>query len=341
MARQLRIELPGGIFHVSSRGNNRQDIFFDVADRILFLNLLAKASVRFHWQVLAYVLMTNHFHLVYKTLEPTLSRGMKWLKQKYAQKINKKYKRSGHLFQGRFDSQLVEAQAYLLEVLRYTVLNPVRAGMVARPEDYEWSSYRATAGFEAAPEWLAVNASLMDFGPTVEVQRVEYRKFVDGGVGIERSPFENLVGQIYLGSREWVEKMQKLVESEPRSSEHPAEQLYAGRPEVAKVIRIVADAFGTNEEAVRNTHGGNDRRFVAWLCCYETNESNVRVAAALRLRSNSRVSALVQECEKATRDDESLNALLTQCVTTLRAGLQRVAGAVTQFYPGSAHQPVR
>ena len=161
---------------------------------------------------------------------------------------------------------------------------------------------------------------------------------MDGGVELHRSPFDHLIGQIYLGTREWVEKMQKLVDAEPRSSEHPAEQLYAGRPDVAKVIDTVAAAFGTDEEAVRNSHGGNDRRFVAWICSYETNESNIRVAAALRLRSSSRVSALAEECEKVTRSDEALNELLTRCVLTLRGSLKQVAAPVPQSYPGTDYK---
>src|SRR6266567_1165722 len=163
MARPLRIEFPGALYHVTSRGNERRPIFRSDRDRLDFLDFLGQAARRFGWSVTAWVLMTNHFHLVIQTPEPNLSRGMHWLNGAYAGRFNRRHKRWGHLFGGRFKSFLIEKEAYLTEVLRYVVLNPVRAGMVERPEDYRWSSYRATAGLEAAPEWLDVDAALAPF----------------------------------------------------------------------------------------------------------------------------------------------------------------------------------
>ena len=135
MARQLRLEYPGAVWHVTSRGNNRQDIYVDDDDRLMFLGLLAEAVRRFRWIVHAYTLMTNPFHLVIETPVPTLSRGMKWMNGKYAQWFNRRHKRCGHLFQGRFKGFLVEKESYLLTLIRYVALNPVRADMVKRPED--------------------------------------------------------------------------------------------------------------------------------------------------------------------------------------------------------------
>ena len=160
MARPLRIEFPGALDHVTSRGNERRAIFRSDRDRRTFLTLLEQAATRFGWSVTAYVLMTNHFHLVIQTPEPNLSRGMQWLNGTYAARFNQRHQRAGHLFQGRFHAFLVEKEAYFAELLRYVVLNPVRAKMVERPEDYRWSSYRATAGLEAAPPWLDVASAL-------------------------------------------------------------------------------------------------------------------------------------------------------------------------------------
>jgi putative transposase len=149
MARPLRIEFPDALYHVTSRGNERRAIFRSDHDRRTFLGFLGTAARRFGWSVTAWVLMTNHFHVVIQTPEPNLSRGMQWLNGVYAGWFNARHHRSGHLFQGRFKAVLVDSQRYFAEVLRYVVLNPVRAKMVERPEDYRWSSYHVTAGQEA------------------------------------------------------------------------------------------------------------------------------------------------------------------------------------------------
>src|SRR5215213_10285052 len=142
MARPLRIDVPGALHHVTSRGNERRPIFRSNRDREAFLQLLAEAVKRFGWSVTAWVLMTNHFHLVIQTPEANLSRGMQWLNGSYADWFNRRHERSGHLFQGRFKSFLIDQETYFDEVLRYVVLNPVRANMVGGPEEYRWSSYR-------------------------------------------------------------------------------------------------------------------------------------------------------------------------------------------------------
>jgi putative transposase len=151
MARQLRTDFPGAVHHVTSRGNERRPIFFDDRDREMFLAFLGQAVKRFGWSVTAFVLMTNHFHLLVQTPEAGLSKGMHWLNTKYVGWFNRRHERVGHLYQGRFKAILVEKETYFMEVLRYVVLNPLRARMVERPEDYRWSSYRATAGLERAP----------------------------------------------------------------------------------------------------------------------------------------------------------------------------------------------
>src|SRR6266705_1694555 len=152
MSRSLRLEFPGALFHVTQRGNNQHDIFVDDQDRIFFLELLGKCVNRYGWIITAYVLMSNHFHFVVQLTCNSLSRGMQWLSTRYVQKFNRRHGRKGHLFQGPFDGPLVEKETYGLNVLRYDVLNPVRAGMVARPEDYIWSSHRAVLGMAPAPE---------------------------------------------------------------------------------------------------------------------------------------------------------------------------------------------
>src|SRR4029079_18669732 len=169
MARPLRLEFPGSLHHVFDRGNNKNPTFLDDRDRHKFLELLGCAVQEFGWIVTAYVLMTNHYHLVIQLTERTLARGMKWLNQCYTQWFNFAHDRVGHVFQGRYKSPLVEKESYSLELLRYVVLNPVEAKIVARPEDYKWSSHRAVLGLTSVPEWLAVDDTLIQFAPNRDI----------------------------------------------------------------------------------------------------------------------------------------------------------------------------
>jgi Transposase IS200 like len=265
--------------------------------------------------------MTNHFHLVLETPEPTLSRGMKWMNGKYAQWFNRTHKRSGHLFQGRFKGFLVEKESYLLALIRYVALNPVRAGMVKRPESYRWSSYRATAGYDAVPPWLTTDWALGSFGHDLATQQAGYRQFVDEGACITRSPFEDAVGQLFLGSAAWVETMQALVDSAPRSKEHPAAQRFAGRPSVATIIEAVAEVFQQPEEKIRTGHGGDERKVVSWLGCYEGMRRLCGIAEALGLRGTSRVSAMIAECERDMNSGVLLHAAIDRCRDLLQRRL--------------------
>jgi putative transposase len=147
---------PDGIYHVVARGTRKTPIFHDNADRRLFLRLLARSVDRFGWRCFAYCLMTNHYHLAVQTPDPTISQGMHLLNGHYAQLFNERYGLEGHVFERRFWCRIVERDEQLLELARYVVLNPVRAGICAGPSDWRWSSYCATAGTARPPGFLAV-----------------------------------------------------------------------------------------------------------------------------------------------------------------------------------------
>ena len=151
MARPLRIELSGGLYHVTSRGDRREVIYLDDSDRVNWLALLGHVCRRFNWACHAYCLMDNHYHIVVETAEGNLSKGMRQLNGVYTQYINRTYNRIGHVYQGRYKAILVEKEIYLLELARYVVLNPVRAGMVKDIEEWPWSSYPAMIGESSSP----------------------------------------------------------------------------------------------------------------------------------------------------------------------------------------------
>jgi REP element-mobilizing transposase RayT len=198
MSRPLRIEFPGALYHVTSRGNAQAAIYADNTDRQTFLDPLTQVVQRYHWRCHAYCLMDNHYHLVIETPQGNLSQGARQLNGISTQRYNRRHHRVGHLFQGRYKAILVERDAYLLELCRYVVLNPVRAGMVRSAQEYDWSSYRATAGLGAAPELLCTDWLLAQFGEQcMEAQR-RYCCFVSEGVG-GASPWSG--GSCSLASR--------------------------------------------------------------------------------------------------------------------------------------------
>jgi putative transposase len=254
MARPLRIEFPGAIYHVTTRGNAGEPIVRGDGERQAWLTVVGDVVDQFHWLCHAYCLMSNHYHLLVETPEANLSRGMRQLNGVFTQLINRRSARFGHLFQGRFKAILVERESYLLELCRYLVLNPVRAGLVDQPERYQWSSYRTTCGLESEPGWLAVDWVLAQFGDRRSAARRAYREFVQDGVRSE-SPWAAVRGQIALGDRTFVEALAPLLRERPASAEIPRRQRGASRPELAALLP--ADRMGelsTRNLAMRDAH---------------------------------------------------------------------------------------
>jgi len=224
MARPLRIEFAGALYHVTSRGNGREDIYLDDSDRELFMVVLGEACGLFNWTVHAWCLMGNHYHLLVETPDSNLSRGMRYLNGVYTQRFNRTHSHVGHLFQGRFKAILVEKEAYLLELARYVVLNPVRAGMVESAEQWSWSSYPAMVGLSGCPEWFDREWLLGNFGESNRSAVRQYMRFVADGV-LQSSPWSMLKNQIYLGSDRFVEKVQSdLPSRQQKLSEIPKAQ---------------------------------------------------------------------------------------------------------------------
>ncbi len=233
MARPLRIEFEGAVYHITSRGNAKQDVYLDRTDRIEFLQLLGDTTRRFHWICHAYCLMNNHYHLLIETPLGNLSRGMRHLNGVYTQDFNNRHERVGHLFQGRFKSILVERETHLLELTRYIVLNPVIAGFVRAPELWPWSSYRATAGFEKKPEFLETRWLLSQFDDDLQQAMDDYRAFV--AAGVDANPWEKLKGSI-LGSESYIQKMEPYLKDKFRESDHLRREVLVTRPSLEQLF---------------------------------------------------------------------------------------------------------
>ena len=241
MARPLRIEFPGAVYHVTARGDGRQAIFRDDADRESFLAILGNAVSLRKWVCHAYCLMGNHYHLVIETPEANLSRGMRSLNGEYTQAFNRRHRRPGHVFQGRYKAVVVEKESHLLEVCRYVVLNPVRArGMGAkRPENWVWSSYRATAGLAGVPSFLSTAWVLARFGRGRAAAQARFRAFVEAGRR-GRSPLAGVRGGMVLGGEAFIEAMEPAVAIKRQVTEHPRMQRQLARPPLEGIFAQAA-----------------------------------------------------------------------------------------------------
>ncbi len=293
MARPVRIDVAGGCYHVTNRGNERRAIFRDDRDRVRFLELLERAVERFGWRVLAYVLMDNHFHLLVQTPQANLSPAMQWVQVAYTIWFNRRHRRAGHLFQGRFKAVLVELESAAWELSRYMHLNPVRvqrlgldkaaqqrqrAGMSGPPAaaqiqerlkrlgQYAWSSYPAYSGRQKSPRWLSREVVLTLGGAGSRAQRGEaYRRYVEDAIreGLSESPWERLEAGLLLGGREFVERMRRRARGDAR--EQPALGRLQKRPSFEMIVAVVEKVKGERWEGFRDRYGDWGRDMVLHL----------------------------------------------------------------------------
>ncbi|MEK7632745.1 MAG: transposase [Patescibacteria group bacterium] len=234
MSRPLRIVFPGAFYHITSRGNEKKDIFFSNEDRMLFLRVLGRVVEERNWICHAYVLMTNHYHLLIETPDANLSEGMRQLNGIYTQKINQRYGRVGHVLQGRFNAFLIEDETYFLTVARYIVLNPLRTALVGDVCEYEWSSYLGTLGAVPKKTFLTTEKILSLFSSHKHEAQKRYDDFVNAGRS-EGSPFRGVKNGI-LGSDQFVLEVCMDREGDSRLMEVPRSQRILGRPSLRDIF---------------------------------------------------------------------------------------------------------
>lgn len=245
MARPLRIEYEGAVYHITSRGNRRKPIFKDERDQKLFLDTLESVNKRYNWLCHAYCLMNNHYHLIIETPDGNLSKGMRQLNGVYTQSFNNKHKKTGHIFQGRYKAILIQKESHLLEACRYVALNPVRAKIIHKPEEWKWSSYRGTVGIEKPHPCLTTEWILGQYSGSKRQAEKKCRAFVEAGIG-EKSIWKDLRGQSILGEEEFVAGLIDYVKGYRDIKEIPKSQRYADRPELDKLFDKAAIKDKTN-----------------------------------------------------------------------------------------------
>lgn len=308
MARPLRLEYPGAVYHIAARGERRERIFEDDDDRLEFLAMLAKEVRQQGWIVYAFCLLDDHYQLLLETPEPNLVRGMRRLNGVYTQAFNRRRGRTGHVLQGRYKAILVEKDGYLLELCRYVVASPVRAKLVRSAERWHWSSYLPTAGKMACPEWLAADQVLRFLAKNRAHARRAYVRFVAEAMK-SPSPFAQLKRQIFLGSDAFVVRMRRLLKGDkPRGiAQKPA----ARRPRVAQIVRVVADAHEVSRNAALERESGEPFKHAVYLLRRRANLP-LRDVATLAGVSIGRVSQIQSEIEA-----NPLDAKLARCLSML------------------------
>jgi REP element-mobilizing transposase RayT len=242
MSRQLRVLFPGALYHAMARGNERQRIFRSDDDRLTFLDLLGAVDKRYGAICHAYCLMENHFHFVVETPRGNLPEIMHHLNGCYAQRFNQRWDRVGHLFQGRYKGVLVERDAYLLEVVRYVLLNPVRGNRCELPEEWRWSSCRALLGVGPRPSWLSNRWLLDQLAPDVRRARERWRDFLHEGIA-RPTPLP-IRADSYLAEDPFL--LTRLADQPPHV-EIPRAQWQPVRPTLAEI-------FASSRDPARDAH---------------------------------------------------------------------------------------
>ncbi len=316
MARPLRVELAGALWHVTCRGNERREIFRDDADRYAFLGILAEAVEKFVWTLHAYVLMGNHYHLLLETPECNLTRGMHRINGIYSQRFNRRHGRVGHLLQGRFKAILVEKERHLLELVRYVVLNPVRAGLAIDAAGWRWSNYRATAGLGEAPPWLDTTWTVSQFGRGKGAQRA-YREFVEAGRRRLDRPWSEVAGQLFLGGEDFRRRMRQLLAASQVDTEIPRPQRAAIRPTLADVVRAAARVLEVDSAEIRKPRRTPLRLAVAYIARNDAWARLTDLGQALAVTTTS-ASEIASSASRLRRQEPEFRALLRRIRSELR-----------------------
>lgn len=296
---------PGAYYHVTSRGNEQKNGFKSRRDREKFLEYLESATQRYGAVIHAYCQMSNHYHLLLETPAGNLSQIMQHINSAYTTYFNVKRKRSGHLFQGRYKALLVEADEYATELSRYIHLNPVRAAMVARPEDWPWSSYRGFIGQGRAPDWLKREFIHSYFGKKAAAAEKKYRVFVEGLLDTAyESPLRDTVGTAILGSAGFVEAITaEHLTTREAERDLPALNQFVPRPTLEEIVRAVNLVIGSDEKLARQAgmylchrYSGEKLRMIGKL--FKVRESAISEASRLFPRKMEKDKSLEKAIEK-------------------------------------------
>lgn len=303
MARQLRVEYEGAFYHITSRGNQREQIFWDNRDRERFKEIIRRTKERYGYLLHAYVLMDNHYHLLMETPHANIKQIMQNINTSYTVYANKRHKRFGHLFQGRYKAFIVDKESYLMELSRYIHLNPVRAGIVKAAGEYKWSSYK---------EYMNGKQTITDTEDTlylISSKRHEairkYEEFVYAGIAKE-SPLGKAVGGV-LGNESFTEKVFAHLKGLPDKTEIPDIKKIESKHDIEKVIKGIANYYGLKEEELykRKKAAAYYRKLAIYLCKILSGKKNRDIGTAFGITVQA-VTNAVRAVEKVKEKDKKV-----------------------------------
>ena len=310
MARQLRIEYEGAFYHVTSRGNQKGRIFWEDIDRTKFKDILRRTKERYRYFLHGYVMMNNHYHLLIETPHANLKQIMQNINTSYTVYINRTRNKFGHLFQGRYKSFIVDKENYLVELSRYIHLNPVRAGIVNRPQEYLWSSYRDYIHKGEKDAITDMDDTLILFSKRRDVAVKKYKEFIYAGI-TGNSPLENAVGSI-LGDEAFTERAASHIKVYHDKSEIPDIKRIRMRIAIKDIVKRIADHYDINPEEIlrRKQATVNQRKIAIYLSKILSGKKNVEVGKIFGITVPA-VTNAVRDIERRKEKEIKLNNLIT------------------------------
>lgn len=305
MARQLRIEYEGAFYHVTSRGNQREKIFWDDKDREEFKKILKRTKERYGYLLHAYVLMDNHYHLLIETPHANIKQVMQNINTSYTVYINRRHERFGHLLQGRYKAFIVDKENYLLELGRYIHLNPVRAKIVKRAEDYKWSSYREYLQGGWKRTITETDDTLYSFSKKRAIAVKKYQEFMSEEVS-EVSPLKGSVGSV-LGDETFRGKVIRHLKGIPDKTEIPEVKEMKNKHRIKDVIKAVSRYYGAREEELlkRKKATERQRKIAIYLCKILSGKKNIEVGRIFGITLQA-VTNAVRNIERMSEKDKKI-----------------------------------
>lgn len=324
MSRPLRIEYEGAFYHITARGNERKEIFKDDKDKDAMLDILQKLSIPRSINIYAYVLMTNHYHLLIETMNANLVRFMHAFQTTYTQGYNKRHRRVGHLFQGRYKALLVEKNEYLLELTRYIHLNPVRARIVKSPEQFKYSSYCHYMGLEKSniinPDFLLDQFNSKDKRKAI----LQYRDFVEEGITNNvKNPFNDLRSGFILGNEAFYQKTLERIDSVQLSSEMPECYIKNENISIDRIKEIILEEYHIQEQDLfKRKSNSKPLKLAMYLARTLTDMPISKIAKELGNRHYSLVSHYAGQIKEEIKENNEFAGFVKDIENRIRANSQ-------------------
>jgi putative transposase len=297
MARQLRLEFEGAFYHITSRGNLRDKIFYDEKDKERFLEILKRTKERYSYLLHAYALMDNHYHLLLETPKANISQIMQNINTSYTVYINKKYQRSGHLLQGRFKGIIVDKDEYLVTLSRYIHLNPVSAKIVQKPEDYRWTSFKTFIDKNIKNSLVDTADTLFYFSNQKGKAVKAYKAFVEAGMGIDENPFKDVEAGIIFGDKRFKTKIMGLIDKIEADEEIPQIKRFRENVSTDTIIKTCSSFYGKiKDDLVKRGKNKPERQIAIYLSKVLSGKKNKEVGKYFGIKGPA-VSEVIKSIE--------------------------------------------